>query len=147
MVPKIKLIDGKIFGHYTGMAIPPFLIIVSKKSRNPMKTIRHEWTHVLQAVELWYFGFYLLYFISWLIVGFKYRKIWFEREAHYTDESPFYNGSRKKFSWLQYVRDKCDSVRRVPDHPVEFSHHRQDGKPVLWCKKCFTHIHVLDEKT
>ena len=102
ILPEIKLIEGKIFGRFVGMAIPPFLIIVSKKSRDPMKTIRHEWTHYLQALELWVIGFYLVYAWEWIRAGFKYRDNRLEKEAHDNDENPLYNGQRKPFAWKQY---------------------------------------------
>lgn len=100
---KIKLVDKKILGRFSGMAIPPYTIRVFKDAPNPMKIIRHEWTHILQGEELWYIGFYILYFVSWVWVGFKYRKIWFEQEAYDNDENPLYNGSRKKFAWRKYI--------------------------------------------
>ena len=141
---KIKLRDKPIMGRWNGMALPPWQIRVYTGARDPMKIIRHEWTHLLQGVELWYIGFYLLYFVSWIWVKFKYRDIWFEREAYDNDENPMYNGSRKKFAWRDYIRTKCDSIHECPDHPVTFSHLRRDGTPVRWCAKCFQHIHKIE---
>jgi hypothetical protein len=102
--PEIKIIEGKIFGFYTGMALPPFKIFVSIQARDIMKTIRHEWTHVLQANELLIIFHYILYFVIWVLVGFSYRKHWMEREAYDNDENPSYNGSRRHFAWFKYFK-------------------------------------------
>ncbi len=68
---------------------------------------------VLGAIALgtswWWFplvlaGYYLPYFISWAVVGFRYKGICFEREAYDHQSDPGYLSRRKPFSWLKYVR-------------------------------------------
>lgn len=65
-------------------------------------TINHEEIHTSQMKELLYLGFYLIYFLEWLIrlffPGNAYRKISFEREAYLHQEDLGYLGKRKHFS-------------------------------------------------
>lgn len=71
-------------------------------------TLRHEYIHTLQQKELLYIGFYLWYFIEWLVKLLFYGKnsyynISFEREAFSFQSDEFYIGSRKPFSFLKFL--------------------------------------------
>lgn len=73
---------------------------------------RHESIHFQQQIELLFVGFYLLYISFWLIALAKHKKgdqayheIPFEREARYNQYSSDYLSTRKRYSWVRYVRD------------------------------------------
>lgn len=79
-----------------------------KKNGLSSRVIRHEEIYTAQMKELWYIGFYLLYFLSWLFRLFyntkkAYKSIPFEREAYDNERKPTYLSKRKKFAWLQYA--------------------------------------------
>lgn len=69
----------------------------------PPHSINHEKIHTAQMKELWYVGFYLLYFFEWLarlVVSptIAYRSISFEREAYDNQYNYDYLKSRKRFA-------------------------------------------------
>jgi len=60
-------------------------------------------------IELLFIGFYLWYFIEWLILLIKYRNahtayrnIKFEKEAYQCQGMPYYLGFRPFFSFLSF---------------------------------------------
>ena len=71
------------------------------------QTLNHERIHTAQMKEMLYVGFYVWYFVEWLIrllgKGNAYRNISFEREAFDNDEDLTYLASRKRFAWLKYL--------------------------------------------
>lgn len=71
------------------------------------KDFNHERIHSEQMKELLYIGFYLWYFIEWLIRLFKkgnaYRNISFEKEAYNNDADLFYLDKRKPYAWMDYL--------------------------------------------
>ena len=74
----------------------------------PPHSINHEKIHTAQMRELWYVGFYILYFLEWvcrLVVApsTAYRGISFEREAYEHQYDYDYLKSRKHFAqWIKY---------------------------------------------
>lgn len=69
----------------------------------PPHSINHEKIHTAQMKELWYVGFYLLYFLEWLMrlvitPTVAYRNISFEREAYDNQYNYDYLKSRKRFA-------------------------------------------------
>lgn len=65
--------------------------------------INHEKIHTAQMRELWYIGFYLLYFVEWLCrlvyaPMTAYRGISFEREAYQHQYNYKYLTKRKSFA-------------------------------------------------
>lgn len=69
----------------------------------PPHSINHEKIHTAQMKELWYIGFYLLYFLEWVARLFfapatAYRGISFEREAYEHQYDYNYLNSRKRFA-------------------------------------------------
>lgn len=65
--------------------------------------IQHEMIHTAQMKELWYVGFYLIYFLEWiyrLIFHIKsaYRGISFEVEAYANQGYRNYTDYRKRFA-------------------------------------------------
>lgn len=72
------------------------------------KTLNHEAIHTAQMKEMLYVGFYVWYFIEWLIELFHYgttayHKNTFEREAFDNDDDLTYLASRKRFAWWKYI--------------------------------------------
>ena len=62
--------------------------------------INHESIHEVQVKECGgWVRFYLRYVWQWARVGFKYRKIPFEREAYNNDTNLNYLKTRKPFAW------------------------------------------------
>ena len=72
------------------------------------RTIRHEAIHTAQMKEMLYVGFYIWYVIEWLIrlfmEGNAYRNISFEREAYSNEDDVIYLESRKRFTWIKYIK-------------------------------------------
>lgn len=69
--------------------------------------INHENIHTAQMKELLYIGFYIWYFIEWIIKLFKYgnghtayRKISFEKEAYTNQDNLDYLKSRKHYAYV-----------------------------------------------
>ena len=74
------------------------------------RTINHESIHTAQIKEMGYIFFYMWYLVEWLIRLFvnsnAYRNISFEREAFINDDNLNYLKTRKRFSWLKYIKQK-----------------------------------------
>lgn len=87
------------FGKFKVMAIYPFVFYKGDELRQ--KTINHESIHFKQQKECLIIPFYILYFIFWLIYG--YRNIPFEREAINNDHKSTYLVVRKRFEWIKYI--------------------------------------------
>lgn len=69
----------------------------------PPHSINHEEIHTAQMKELCYVGFYLIYFLEWLVrliitPTVAYRNISFEREAYDNQYNYDYLKSRKRFA-------------------------------------------------
>lgn len=63
----------------------------------------HEEIHTAQMKELWYVGFYLLYFLEWVYrlifhTGTAYKGISFEKEAYMYQRKTTYLRTRPKFA-------------------------------------------------
>ena len=72
--------------------------------------INHEKIHTAQMKELWYVGFYLLYFMEWLLRLFvapstAYRGISCEREAYDNQYDYKYLSKRKRYAWIEYLKE------------------------------------------
>ena len=74
------------------------------------RTINHESIHTAQIKEMGYIFFYIWYLVEWLIRllinSDAYRNISFEREAFINDDNLNYLKTRKRFSWLKYIKQK-----------------------------------------
>ena len=83
----MKVIYNNIIPFKGFKAINLFGICFVRKGLKMMpQDYNHEKIHTAQMKELWYVGFYLLYFIEWVYrlifhTGTAYRGISFEREA------------------------------------------------------------------
>jgi hypothetical protein len=73
---------------------------------------RHETIHFQQQLELFFLGFYMLYLFFWLVGIIKYKdgkhayhENPFEREAKHNQYASNYLATRKRYTWVKYVRD------------------------------------------
>ena len=89
-------------------------------SRTTLSTVikRHETIHFQQQLELAFFGFYLLYGLSWLHGLWKYRdpavayrECIFEREAFSSDVVDNYLSKRKRYAWVSHFKDDKDDYK------------------------------------
>lgn len=73
-------------------------------------TINHESIHTEQMKEMLYVFFYVWYLIEWIIrlfmKGNAYRNISFEKEAYSNDKISNYITSRKKYTWIYYLKNE-----------------------------------------
>lgn len=69
--------------------------------------LNHERIHTAQMKEMLYVGFYVWYFIEWLIrlfvKGNAYRNLWFEKEAYSNEDNLTYLATRPRFAWWKYI--------------------------------------------
>lgn len=69
--------------------------------------LNHERIHTAQMKEMLYVGFYVWYFIEWLIrlfcKGNAYKNLGFEKEAYSNDDNLTYLASRPRFAWWKYI--------------------------------------------
>ena len=83
-----------------------FGVLLVRKSRLEKLTaevMNHEYIHTEQMKELWYVGFYVIYFFEWLYrlifhTKTAYRGISFEREAYQYEKDLNYLKTRKHFA-------------------------------------------------
>lgn len=84
------------------------MLFTRDKSRITQTTIRHESIHARQMWEMLVIGFYLWYFIEWIVrlfmPGSAYRNISFEREAYGNQDNVEYLKQRKLFAWIKYLK-------------------------------------------
>jgi hypothetical protein len=72
------------------------------------KDLNHEAIHTTQMKEMLYIGFYLWYFVEWLVELFtygskSYHTNTFEREAFENERDLTYLDSRRRFAWWKYL--------------------------------------------
>ena len=106
IIPKLS----SIFINVYAITIYPFIFI---RDEGNERTLNHERIHLKQQAELLLIPFYLLYVGFWLFNLLKYRdsqkayfEIPFEREAYQNDSNWVYTLNRKKFAWVNYIKDK-----------------------------------------
>jgi len=72
--------------------------------------INHEAIHTRQMREMLYVGFYVWYFVEWVVrlfmKGNAYRNIGFEREAYLHQDDLHYLQHRKHYAWFKLLRKK-----------------------------------------
>lgn len=71
------------------------------------RRLNHERIHTAQMRELLYVGFYIWYFVEWLLELFtygsqSYHTNTFEREAYENDDDLTYLSNRQRFAWWKY---------------------------------------------
>jgi hypothetical protein len=105
----MKLIYNKWLPFKGFRAINLFgVCFVREGNTMPPHSINHEKIHTAQMRELWYIGFYALYFMEWLYrlvfhTSTAYRGISFEREAFEHQYDYDYLEHRERFAqWRRY---------------------------------------------
>ena len=95
---------------YTAITIYPFIVLKHKRQKDDMILINHEKIHLRQQLELLVIGFYLWYFIEFLLrlIKFKnwyraYLNISFEREAYKNENDLNYLKSRSFWSFFKEI--------------------------------------------
>ncbi|GHV69707.1 hypothetical protein FACS1894199_18800 [Bacteroidia bacterium] len=104
----MRIIENKILPTKGFSAMMLFgMIFTRNKQRVLAKTVRHESIHAKQMWEMLIVGFYLWYFVEWLVrllmSGNAYRSISFEREAYANENNVDYLKERKSWSWMAYL--------------------------------------------
>jgi hypothetical protein len=99
----MKIIENLLIPFPGFLAINLFGVIFIRKGGVLSEVvINHEQIHTAQMKELGYVGFYLIYFIEWLIrlflPGNAYRNISFEKEAYQHEKDFGYLKDRQIFS-------------------------------------------------
>lgn len=109
----MKIIYNNLIPFKGFVAINLFGILFARneyRNRISNRTINHESIHTAQIKEMGYIFFYIQYIAEWLVRLFinsnAYRNISFEREAYSNDNNPDYLKTRKRFSWLKYIKQK-----------------------------------------
>jgi hypothetical protein len=86
------------FKGYNAITHWPFVFY--KKDSQKMRV--HEVIHGEQQKEMLIVFFYIWYFVEWIFKG--YDNISFEREAYDKESDPFNIMTRKRYSWLHYLK-------------------------------------------
>lgn len=92
-------------------AINLFGILFVRKDAEVSETmINHEKIHTRQMQEMLYILFYLWYLVEYIVRRFgntqkeAYRKISFEQEAYNNEGNEMYIGTRRPYSWIEYLQ-------------------------------------------
>lgn len=109
----MKIIRNNIIPFKGFAAINLFGILFVRKDATITETmIRHESIHTEQMKEMLYIFFYLWYVIEWMVrlIQYRnthtaYRNIGFEREAYTNENELYYLDSRKRYLWMNYLKD------------------------------------------
>jgi hypothetical protein len=93
-----------------GMAIFPFILIKKINYRDQRHFIYHEKIHLVQQLEMLLLGFYVLYFLNYVVNLLKYRNhekaylnIVFEREAYTMETDLSYLKKRRFWGWMNFL--------------------------------------------
>ena len=80
------------------------VLFTRKTSKIRARTLNHERIRTAQMKELLFVGFYFLYLLEWVLNGFCYDCISFEKEAYDNEKNFKYLSSRRKYSWVKYLK-------------------------------------------
>lgn len=97
-----------------GITLYPWIVLREKyrdnyyyKTKKAPAVINHESIHIEQQKELLVIGFYLWYFVEWIIrlfmKGNAYKNISMEREGYENRKNLDYLKTRKKYNFLKYI--------------------------------------------
>jgi hypothetical protein len=97
-----------------GITLYPWIVLREKyrdnyyyKTKKAPAVINHESIHIEQQKELLVIGFYLWYFVEWVIrlfmKGNAYKNISMEREGKGNRGNLDYLKTRKRYSFLKYI--------------------------------------------
>lgn len=101
------------FGSYTTINI--FGLLFTKLKVLNKFTINHESIHTEQMKEMGYIFFYAWYAIEYCVIrllhekqGDAYKDVSFEEEAYNNTNNLDYLKTRKRYSWVKYVKSKSN---------------------------------------
>lgn len=84
------------------------LLFCHKDTLVTEELVFHERIHTAQMIEMLFIGFYVWYFIEWLVriplKGRAYINISFEREAYENMHDKAYLSHRRPYAWVKYLR-------------------------------------------
>lgn len=109
----MKIVYNNIIPFKGFIAINLFgVLFVRKELKSYVKdeVINHEMIHTKQMIEMGYILFYIWYIIEYLIrlcssnKKTAYYDISFEREAYENEDFTYYIKTRKKYSWIKYIK-------------------------------------------
>lgn len=95
------------------VAINLFGFIFARREYAPLnkKVVNHELIHTAQIRELVFIFFYIWYGLEWLVRLIQYKSfldayynISFEREAYTNEVNLSYLNTRKRFSFIKYLK-------------------------------------------
>ena len=106
----MKLIYNNLIPFKGYKAINLFGILFVRKGCTMSESdINHEAIHTAQMKEMIYVFFYVWYIIEWVIrlfmKGNAYRNISFEREAYANQNNLSYLNTRKRYTWLNFLKE------------------------------------------
>lgn len=106
----MKLIYNNLIPFKGYKAINLFGILFVRKGCTMSESdINHEAIHTAQMKEMIYVFFYVWYIIEWVIrlfmKGNAYRNISFEREAYANQNNLSYLNTRKRYAWLNFLKE------------------------------------------
>lgn len=105
----MKIVYNRILPWHGFSCINLFGIIFARKGCVlDERVLNHERIHTAQMKELLYVGFYIWYFVEWLLELFhygttSYHTNTFEREAYSNDDNLDYLNDRPRFAWWKYL--------------------------------------------
>ncbi len=108
---RVRIIENRCIPpskKFLAMTVWPFIFVRKDvKAKNPSGYIKinlnHEMIHIKQQQELLVIPFYLLYFLLFILYGFKYRKNPFEAEAFANETDMNYLTKRKRYAWTKHL--------------------------------------------
>lgn len=111
----VKVIYNKIIPFKGYAVINLFGILFSKLKVLNRYTINHESIHTEQMKEMGYIFFYVWYGIEYCLIRFFHKKqsnayhdVSFEEEAHNNTYNLDYLKTRKRYSWVKYIKIKSN---------------------------------------
>jgi hypothetical protein len=111
--------------NYLAMCIAPFLFVAQGSDiRKLSETLNHEKIHASQQLEMLWIPFFLWYSIEYLVRLLIYRNhhqaymnLSHEREAYSNAGNLNYLKTRKRYSWIKYLRKSTGKNNRNKKNP------------------------------
>ena len=98
-----KLLDNLgFFRRIKGITLFPYIILREKDKKDKV-LLNHEKIHINQQKELLIIFFYIWYILEYVLKGFSYHRISFEKEAYENQDNLDYLNNRKRYSFLKYI--------------------------------------------
>ena len=107
---KLRIVENKVLPPKGFVAINLGWIFTRDAQKLTESVLRHEAIHTVQAREMLFVPYYLLYLLEYLVKLFicgnadkAYKSISFEQEAYLNSKNPNYLQERKNFAWAKYI--------------------------------------------